>query len=48
MTYSAWMYDQFGYRFAFVMVGDYMPVLMIADRQAKILGVTLACREPMA
>lgn len=48
MTYRAWMYDQFGYRFAFVIVGDYMPVLMIADRQAKLLGVTLDYLEPMS
>lgn len=48
MTYRAWMYDQFGYRFAFVMFGDYNVLNVVAARQAKLLGVTLDCREPMA
>lgn len=39
-TYRAWMYDQFGYRFAFVMHGDYNVVILMAGRQAQILGAT--------
>lgn len=49
MTYRAWMTDEvYGYRFAFVIVGDYLPVLMLAGRQAKLLGVTLDYLEPMS
>ncbi len=45
MTYRAWMYDQFGYRFAFVMFGDYN---VVAARQASMLGCTFDYLEPMS
>ena len=47
MTYRAWMYDQFGYRFAFVMFGDYNVCQMIAGRQAVLLGCTFDHLEPV-
>lgn len=48
MTYRAWMYDQFGCMFAFVMFGDYNVLNVVAARQASMLGCTFDYREPMS
>ena len=39
------MYDQFGYRFAFVMHGHYNVVILMAGRQAQVSGVTFGDLE---
>lgn len=39
--YRVWMYDEFGYRFAFLMEGDYNIVNVMGSRLATMLGCTL-------
>ena len=48
MTSRAWMYDQFGYRFAFVMFGDYNVLNVVGRHQAAMLGCSFDYREPMS
>lgn len=48
MTYRAWMTDEvYGYRFAFVLVGDIYVCSRIAERQAKLLEVRFDHLEPV-
>jgi len=47
-TYRAWMHDQCGYRFAFHISGDYHVVMLMADRQAQLLGATFDYLEQIA
>jgi len=42
------MHDQFGYRFAFHMDGDYNVVMLMAGRQAALLGATFDYLEQIA
>ena len=39
--YRVWMYDEFGYRFAFLMEGDYNIVNVMGSRLVTMLGCTL-------
>ena len=36
--YKAWMYDDFGYRFAFIVEGDYNVLTVYAERLALSIG----------
>lgn len=44
-TYRVWMHDEYGYRLAFVMYGDYNALGIIAYRLADKLGCTFEWLE---